>query len=95
MRLGLLAVWVSAILAMVSLYIMFSFMTPFIGTVDNYAWKYINELNVPSMWKDLYVNLQNALSLIWSAVLIVLFISLVLWVVVNSARREPQEEYEY
>jgi len=93
MRLGLLAVWVSAILAMVGVYVMFSFLTPFIGTVDNYAWQYMNVLNASSVWKDLYISTQGTLSMAWSVIMIVLFISLILWVVVNSARREPQEEY--
>jgi len=92
MTLGLLAIWVSAVIALITLYIAFSFVTPMIGTIDNFINQIVNQVPMDELWKNLYYNVQSQLSMIWSTVMIVFFISILIWVVIQSARREPQEE---
>jgi len=93
LRAGLLYVWASAIGALFLLYIIFSFVTPIIGYIDYAVYSLFGELNVPQDWVNVYNQWIPYLRDFFGYTAIALFISLIIYLLVNSARREPTEYY--
>jgi len=91
LRTGLLYVWASACGAMFLLYVVFSFVTPVIGFIDYTIYNLMAELGVPQSWINVYNQWVPYLRDFFGYTAIALFISLVIYLLVNSARREPTE----
>lgn len=92
---GLLAIWASAIAAMFALYFMFRMLTPLVGEVDYHAWTLLNnpDFNVSQEWLDLYQSINLTMQNGFSVLVYACFVSIILFVVVQSARRRT-DAYE-
>jgi len=95
-RKGLLYIWASAIGAMFLVYILFSYVTPFIAIVDYYVSQIWYTLGLDnSSWKSMYDYWIPILRDFFGWMSAILFFSLVIYLILNSARREPNVEGAY
>lgn len=92
---GLLAVWASAVLAMITVYVIFQFTGPLIGQLFYEMNNLVSTgaITMDPNWETTYYSTQATLQTIFSFTFIALFISLVVFIVVQSARRRT-DEYE-
>lgn len=91
---GLLAIWASAFLAMITIFIIFQFVTPIVGQIEYQLQGLIYSGNLPmdDTWRTFYINTSATLQQVFGFFFIALFISLIVFVIVQAARRET---YEY
>ncbi len=92
---GLLAVWASAIAAMITVYIIFQLVTPLMGQIDYAIQDYIltSPVGFDATWMELYTTLSAFMQQAFAMVIYAIFISLLVFIVVQSARRRT-DEYE-
>ena len=92
MRKGLLYVWATAIAGMFLVYLLFSYLTPFIGLIDYYVGDLWYTLGLEdSPFKALYDTWKPILRDVFGYMSGILFFSLIAYLILNSARREPNE----
>jgi len=92
---GLLAIWVSAAVALFTLYVIYSIMTPIVGQIDFYIYGYMQDptYNVSQQWLNTYNSLSSFLQTSFTYLIFAAFVSLIIFVLVQSARRRT-DEYE-
>ncbi len=92
-RRGLLYVWATAIAAMFIAYVLFSYVVPFIAVIDYFANQIFYMLGIDqSPWKtDIYDYWGGILRQAFGWMSGILFFSLILYLYLTSARREPNE----
>ncbi|RLG61554.1 hypothetical protein DRN87_02180 [Candidatus Geothermarchaeota archaeon] len=92
-RRGLLYIWASAIAAMFIVYITWSYAIQILGIVDYYINQIWEILGIPtnSTFRQLYITDVSILREFFGYLGFALFISLIIYIIVNSARREPNE----
>ena len=88
---GLVYVWATATAGMFLLYVIFSFVTPAVGYVDAVIYRLFSTLDVPQSWLDMYNQWVPYLRDFMGYLAIASFASLIIYLIVNSARREPNE----
>lgn len=77
---------------MFMLYILFNFLTPCIGVIDTSAQEILSDLPLSQSWHDFYFYWAPILRDAFGYFSAASFFSLLIYVVVNSARREPEED---
>ena len=88
MRVGLLFVWVSALAGMFFVYVMFTVLMWVMGPVDSAAEDVIATGAVDSAWAEFYYKWRGQYQEFFGYFLAAAFISLLIYLLVNSARRE-------
>ena len=90
MRPGLLYIWAAGIAALFMIYIMFNIVTPVLGVIDTNLDQLFYTLGIDTTaWKSLYDYWIGVLRDFFGFLTVALFISFILYIIVNSARREP------
>jgi len=86
---GLLAIWASAIVAMITLYLVFQLITPIIGQFDYAIQDYMltSPLPITASWSQLFTDVGGFMQQAFSITIYACFISLIVFIVVQSARR--------
>ena len=90
---GLLWVWASAAVALFMLYILFSFLTPVVGVIDTAITGIMGDVPMEESWHEMYNRWVPYLRDFFGYLSIGLFISIIIYVILHSARREPNEYY--
>jgi len=90
---GLLAIWVTAILSILALYICSSLILPLIGIMDYNVNSLMMDPNLifKAEWVDTYNSLIPTLRDGFSYLALGCLVSIILFVIINSARREPND----
>lgn len=88
---GLLQVWGYVAASLFSLYVMFVFITPVLATIDNAVYTTMQDLPMGQDWMIIYLTWAPVLRDFFGYLTIACFIALLIYVIVSSARREPQE----
>jgi len=91
---GLVWIWANACVGMFTLYLFFTFLMPILGIVDSEVGKLIvgGDIPVSSSWIDYYLYWIPRFRDMFGYLSLGCFISLIIYVIVQSARREPSEE---
>ena len=90
-KLGLVFIWASAVLAMVVLYIQWPVAVYLMGVAD-WVWEVVIEsLPIAQGWIDLHDTWVARFQMIFGFMALGTFISIIIWLLVNSARKEPVE----
>lgn len=89
-------IWANACAAIFVLYLFFQVVFPIAGIVDSELGRLIVGGDIPmtSTWINLYLQWIPILRNMFGYLTLACFISLIIYVVVQSARREPHEELE-
>lgn len=92
---GLLAIWVSAIAALFALYVLYQILTPILGELDYQVYSFITTSGLPfsSTWLAVYNQMSPFMAQTFTYLLYIAFISICIFVLVQSARRRT-DEYE-
>lgn len=95
---GLLAIWVSAGLALITIFIMFQIAVPILGELQFHL-DYLRENVLKDMidprWHNVYVNVSNYLINAFQYFFFLILISLIIFVIVQSARRRTDAYEEF
>ncbi len=92
---GLLAIWASVIVGLIFLYIAFLFLMPVVGQIVNTIYDVIYTTSIPmnENWQDLFINIASFFQIAFQFMIYAFIISLIIYVVVQSARRRT-DAYE-
>jgi len=91
---GLVYIWIGVLTALTTLYLTFQFLVPILGMLDSEIQKIIigGNVEMSSTWVDFYMYWVPILRNFFGYLTVACFISLLVYVIVQSARREPDEE---
>ena len=90
---GLVWIWASATLAMFGLYVLFLFLGWILGVVDQQYYDVVENVGMEQSWISFHDYWIPKLRSFFGYLTAASFISLLIYIVVNSARREPVSTY--